>query len=69
MTNAEIEAAKAAFLAKGGQVTQAPEGAAYGLNAAADKAKREDARRFAAIERDSETHMQRVREERGYYGR
>lgn len=72
MTPQEIEAAKAAFLAKGGAVTTAPEGVAYGVSAAADAAKRDElreARRFELIERQSETHIQRVREERGYYGR
>lgn len=71
----DLEAMKAAFLAKGGAVTVAPAGLAYGVDAEADKVKRaaERSRREGeayalAAERRSENHMQRVREERGYYG-
>jgi hypothetical protein len=59
----------AAFLATRG-ATQCDAAPAYGVDAATDKARRMAAReasRFESIERASENHMQRVREERGYY--
>lgn len=70
MTKQELDVMKAAFAARGGEVTHAPEGVAYGVNAATDKAKRAEAREqreYERAERDSENYMQRVREERGYY--
>jgi len=65
MTNEEIEAAKAAFLAKGGAVKTAPEGIAYGVSADADKVKRIEARQAredAQIERNAERQAENVRE-------
>lgn len=65
MTQAELDAMKAAFAAKGGTVTQAGEGVAFGVNAEADKLKRKqarEARRFEQIEHASENYVQRVRE-------
>jgi hypothetical protein len=44
MTSQEIEAAKAAFLAKGGQVTQATAGTAYGVDPEHDKRTRAENR-------------------------
>jgi hypothetical protein len=65
----DLEALKAAFLAKGGQITTAPTASAYGIDAAADKAKREAERdRLEALrsldecERYAERRMERVRE-------
>ena len=44
VTQAEIEAMKAAFLARGNAITTEPAGIAYGVDAEADKAKRAEAR-------------------------
>ena len=51
---------KAAFLAKGGKVQTVAAGVAGDVR---------DREAHERAERESETHMQRVREERGYYGR
>lgn len=71
MTSAEIEAAKAAFLAKGGQIKAAPAGQAYGLDPVADKAKRVEAARAYSnawnYEREAEIRFQRGVEEAGYF--
>jgi hypothetical protein len=75
MSPQEIEAMKAAFLAKGGKVTQAAPGVAYGVDEEADKAKRKaahDQRAYDAIEREAENRFQRGVEEthiRRFYGR
>jgi hypothetical protein len=70
MDAGELEAAKAAFLARGGQVTTVPADVAYGIDPEADKAKRRAARQAAEYERiehDAENRFQRGIEERGYY--
>lgn len=67
----DLEAMKAAFLAKGGTVSVAPPAVAYGIDRDIDRARRAAARDeadYRAAERHSENHVQRVREERGYYG-
>jgi len=78
MTREEIEAAKAAFLAKGGKVQQVAEGDGAGLTPSDWRRViqnpgythiRTDADAYAEIERQSEDYMQRVREERGYHGK
>lgn len=46
MTKDELDAAKAAFLARGGAVRQAPAAAAYGVDPEADRAKRKVERSF-----------------------
>lgn len=61
----DLEALKAAFLAKGGAVTVAPAGLAYGVDPEADKAKRRaerERREYEAIEHAAERRMERVRE-------
>lgn len=61
----DLEAMKAAFLAKGGAVKVAPVGIAYGVDADADKAKRaaeRERREDAEIERRAERHAEDVRE-------
>lgn len=61
----ELAELKAAFLAKGGAVTQAAPGIAYGVDAEADKAKREAERDRLEAERslqECERHAERVRE-------
>lgn len=70
----DIEAAKAAFLAKGNSVTTAPTGIAYGVDRAADKAKRAAARAawrsawdHASVEHEAEIAFQRGVEENGYF--
>lgn len=74
MTQSDIEAAKAAFLARGGAVQSVAPAAAYGVDPAADKAKRLEARRanqdalaHARVEHEAETAFQRGVEENGYY--
>lgn len=63
MTSAEIEAAKAAFLAKGGQVTTACPGQAYGVDPAADKAKRFEASQPRAYDESAyERQAESIRE-------
>ena len=67
MTNQEIEAAKAAFLARN-TVTQVAPGIAYGIDRDADKAKRAAERDRLEAERslqECERHAERVRE--GYH--
>ena len=67
MTSQELEAAKAAFLARN-TVTQVAPGIAYGVNRDADKAKRAAERERVAYQRseqDAERHAERVRE--GYH--
>lgn len=72
MSPAEIEAAKAAFLARGGAITTADAGIAYGVDRETDRMKRLDAR-IARVEADqaafdadyermSERSQERVRE-------
>lgn len=69
----DLEALKAAFLAKGGAVQSIPEGAGAGLTAsdwreAMQTPGRFDARNLGrSIEQESEEYMQRMREENGYY--
>ena len=66
----DLEAMKAAFLAKGGEIKTAPVGIAYGVNAEADKAKRAEAReqaRYERVEHAAENRFQRGVEENGYY--
>lgn len=61
----DIEAMKAAFLAKGGAVQVAAEGVAYGVDKDADRAKRaveRDRREYEAIERAAERRAENVRE-------
>lgn len=75
MTNQELEAMKAAFLARGGAVQVAVEGEGAGLtNADWREAMRTpgrfDAKRLGSAidaEHESENYMQRMREENGYY--
>lgn len=62
MTPEQIEAAKAAFLAKGGAVTQAAPAVAYGVDPAADKARRKEARAAECAEHASERRSEQVRE-------
>jgi hypothetical protein len=63
MTISEIEAAKAAFLAKGGQITSAPVGVAYGIDPEADKAKRRAAREAADYDESAyERRAEAIRE-------
>tara|TARA_R110000868_G_scaffold292846_2_gene553373 strand:- start:110 stop:355 length:246 start_codon:yes stop_codon:yes gene_type:complete len=65
MTNQELEAAKAAFLARGGAVTVASDGIAYGVDREADKAKRLAERDRLEAElslQECERHAERVRE-------
>ena len=71
---ATLEEMKAAFLAKGGTVTQVPAATAYGIDPAADKAKRKAERDYSRIERyysrmehEAEIRQQRGVEENGYY--
>ena len=67
MTSQELEAAKAAFLARN-TVTQVAAGIAYGVNRDADKAKRAAERERVAYQRseqEAERHAERVRE--GYH--
>jgi hypothetical protein len=63
MTSQELEAAKAAFLARN-TVTQVEAGVAYGVDRDADKAKRAAERERVAYQR-SEQEAERVRE--GYH--
>jgi cell division septum initiation protein DivIVA len=65
MTPEELDRLKAAFAAKGGTVETVAPANAYGLNAAADKAKRRAEREAADIERNAERHAEDVRE--GYH--
>lgn len=61
----DLEAMKASFLAKGGAVTVAPVGIAYGVDAEADKAKRaaeRERREDAESERRAERYAEDVRE-------
>lgn len=66
MTSQEIEAAKAAFLARGGTVQTAQPGIAYGVSAEADKVKRAEARAAYndawshATEQEAEQRVERV---------
>ena len=60
MTSQELEAAKAAFLARN-TVTQVESGIAYGVDRDADKAKRAAERERVAYQR-SEQEAERVRE-------
>jgi hypothetical protein len=69
----DLEAMKAAFLAKGGTVSVADAGIAYGVNADADKAKRAEARQQKSLAREdisvqqAERYVDYVRESNGYY--
>lgn len=74
MQTEDIEAAKAAFLAKGGAVTVASAGIAYGVDPEADKAKRSEIKfayreawDHASIEHAAENAFQRGVEEAGYF--
>jgi hypothetical protein len=61
----ELEALKGAFLAKGGQITQAPAAPAYGVDPEADRIRREaerDRLEAARSLRECERHAERVRE-------
>lgn len=69
----DLEAMKATFLAKGGAVTVVPEGEGAGLTNADWREAMQSPGRINArklgndIERESEEHMQRIREEHSYY--
>lgn len=74
MTQSDIEAAKAAFLARGGTVQSVSPAAAYGVDPASDKTKHLEARRaarsawdHAQAEHEAENAFQRGVEENGYY--
>lgn len=67
MTSIDLEAMKAAFLAKGGAVERVPEGRAYGIDPEADKADRKARRQFErdvldGMEQASERRMEMVRD-------
>lgn len=65
MTRSDIESLKAAFLARGGAVTVAPVGVAYGVDAATDKVKRVESRyqrEEQGAERKAERKAESVRE-------
>lgn len=61
----DLEAMKAAFLAKGGLVQTAAAGIAYGVDPNEDRAKRgaeREARQYAQAEHAAERHAEMVRE-------
>lgn len=65
MSTDELEAMKAAFIAKGGAVTSAAPGIAYGIDAEADKAKRlaeRERRDDMEAERRAERYAETMRE-------
>lgn len=69
MTNAEIEAAKAAFLAKGGAIKQVASDAGLNLSARewAERVRTPKAEQGLTIEQQAEIAQQRGVEEAGYY--
>lgn len=67
LTAEQIEAAKAAFLAKGGTVTQAPADVAYGINPVLDRERASLARAETRAAQRAERDFQRGVEENGYY--